>query len=124
MPLSALVLVRELAGNYDLLVPLMLSEGIVFLALRRRSLYEAQVPTVHDSPVHRDAALADALHGTSVGVGLSERWSAARCPARRGPRARGSVIAMPSAASCRTRLGSRRRCTVCRPCRAARTRAG
>ncbi|MCC6526836.1 MAG: chloride channel protein [Polyangiaceae bacterium] len=66
VPLSALVLVCELAGNYDLLVPLMLSEGIAFIALRKRSLYEAQVPTVHDSPVHRDAALADALHGTYV----------------------------------------------------------
>jgi CIC family chloride channel protein len=52
-PLSALVFVSELAGSYDLLVPLMLAEGIAFVALRRRSLYRAQVPTKEDSPVHR-----------------------------------------------------------------------
>jgi CIC family chloride channel protein len=53
VPLSSLVFVSELAGSYDLLVPLMLAEGIAFVALRRRSLYRAQVPTKEDSPVHR-----------------------------------------------------------------------
>ena len=51
-PLSSLVMVCELAGSYDLLVPLMLAEGIAFVALRRQSLYHAQVPTKHDSPAH------------------------------------------------------------------------
>lgn len=60
-PLAALVLVCELAGNYDLLVPLMLAQGIAFVALRRRTLYPAQVGTLRDSPVHRDAMLADVL---------------------------------------------------------------
>ena len=46
-------MVCELAGSYDLLVPLMLAEGIAFVALRKRSLYHAQVPTKRDSPVHR-----------------------------------------------------------------------
>src|SRR4029079_17851152 len=66
VPLSALVLVCELAGNYDLLVPLMLAQGIAFVALRKRSLYEAQVPTQRDSPVHRDALLLDVLRGVRV----------------------------------------------------------
>lgn len=66
VPLSALVLVCELAGNYDLLVPLMLAQGIAFVALRRAALYEAQVPTQHDSPVHRDAVLLDLLQGGRV----------------------------------------------------------
>jgi CIC family chloride channel protein len=52
-PLSTIVLVSELAGSYDLLVPLMLAEGIAFVALRNRSLYRAQVATKDDSPVHR-----------------------------------------------------------------------
>lgn len=56
-PLSSLVLVCELAGSYDLLVPLMLAEGIAFIALRKRSLYHAQIPTQRDSPVHRTASL-------------------------------------------------------------------
>ena len=66
VPLSALVLVCELAGNYDLLVPLMLAMGIAFVALRKRTLYEAQVLTLHDSPVHKDAAMLDLLKAFRV----------------------------------------------------------
>ncbi len=66
VPLSALVLVCELAGNYDLLVPLMLAQGIAFVALRNRSLYASQMPTVRDSPIHRDALLLDVLRTIHV----------------------------------------------------------
>lgn len=66
VPLAALVLVCELAGNYDLLVPLMLAQGIAFVALRNRTLYPAQVATQRDSPVHRDALLVDVLRGIRV----------------------------------------------------------
>lgn len=51
-PLAALVLVCEIAGSYELLVPLMLAGGIAYLALRKVSLYPAQVPTLRDSPAH------------------------------------------------------------------------
>jgi CIC family chloride channel protein len=44
-PLSALVLVAELAGSYDLLVPMMLAIGIAYVGLRKFSLYPAQLPT-------------------------------------------------------------------------------
>ena len=53
-PLSSLIIVCELAGSYDLLVPLMLAEGIAFIALRKRSLYRAQLPNRRQSPVHAD----------------------------------------------------------------------
>jgi CIC family chloride channel protein len=66
VPLSALVLVCELAGSYDLLVPLMLAVGIAFVALRRRALYPAQPPSRRDSPAHRDTLLLDALAGVKV----------------------------------------------------------
>ncbi|ABS26590.1 chloride channel protein [Anaeromyxobacter sp. Fw109-5] len=42
VPLSALVLVAELAGSYDLLVPMMLTVGISYVVLRRWSLYPTQ----------------------------------------------------------------------------------
>jgi len=51
-PLGSLVMVCELCGSYDLLVPLMLAEGIAFVTLRRVSLYQAQMPTQQDSPAH------------------------------------------------------------------------
>jgi chloride channel protein, CIC family len=41
-PLAALVLVCELAGSYDLLVPLMLASAVAFVALRNWSLYASQ----------------------------------------------------------------------------------
>jgi CIC family chloride channel protein len=53
VPLAALILVSELAGSYDLLVPAMLAEGIAFVLLRRRSLYEAQLTTRAESPMHQ-----------------------------------------------------------------------
>ncbi len=61
VPLAALVIVCELAGNYDLLVPLMLSVGIAFVLLRGRFLYRAQVPTRRDSPAHREPDQGDVL---------------------------------------------------------------
>ena len=56
-PLSSLIIVCELAGSYDLLVPLMLAEGIAFVALRNRSLYHAQRATRRHSPHHDDSGL-------------------------------------------------------------------
>jgi len=67
VPIASLVMVCELAGSYDLLVPLMLAEGIAFVALRQKSLYHAQVPTTRDSPAHRDDLIFDVLRGVSVG---------------------------------------------------------
>lgn len=66
VPLSALILVCELAGNYDLLVPLMLALGISIIAVRKVSLYDSQVEEQTDSPVHRDAFLLDVLEGVQV----------------------------------------------------------
>jgi CIC family chloride channel protein len=52
-PLSALVLVAELAGSYDLLVPMMLAIGIAYVALRKHTLYPAQRASRMESPLHR-----------------------------------------------------------------------
>jgi CIC family chloride channel protein len=61
VPISSLVMVCELAGSYDLLVPLMLAEGVAFVALRRRSLYDAQLPSKRESPAHRHDLVFHAL---------------------------------------------------------------
>jgi CIC family chloride channel protein len=66
VPLSALVIVCELAGSYDLLVPLMLSVMICFLLLRRFSLYEKQVRDARESPVHADKFTIDVLEDLRV----------------------------------------------------------
>jgi CIC family chloride channel protein len=51
-PLAALVMISEVAGSYDLLVPLMLTEGVAMIALRKVNLYKSQPRTTKDSPVH------------------------------------------------------------------------
>jgi CIC family chloride channel protein len=66
VPIASLVMVCELAGSYDLLVPLMLAEGIAFVALRHRSLYTAQVATKRESPAHREDLIYDVLTGIRV----------------------------------------------------------
>ncbi len=67
VPIASLVMVCELAGSYDLLVPLMLAEGIAFVALRDKSLYHAQVTTKKDSAAHREDLITDVLRGVMVG---------------------------------------------------------
>jgi CIC family chloride channel protein len=67
VPVSSLILVSELAGSYDLLVPLMLAEGVAFVALRRVSLYGAQFRTRANSPVYRPAADLDRLLAVPTG---------------------------------------------------------
>jgi CIC family chloride channel protein len=67
VPIASLVMVCELAGSYDLLVPLMLAEGIAFVMLRNRSLYHAQVPTKRESPAHREDMIFDVLKGVRIG---------------------------------------------------------
>ncbi|MDB4993511.1 MAG: Chloride channel protein, partial [Myxococcaceae bacterium] len=67
VPIASLVMTCELAGSYDLLVPLMLAEGIAFVALRHRSLYHAQVATKRESPAHRGDLIFDVLKAVLVG---------------------------------------------------------
>jgi CIC family chloride channel protein len=66
VPIASLVMVCELAGSYDLLVPLMLAEGIAFVVLRNRALYHAQVRTRRESPAHRQDLIMDVLRGVMV----------------------------------------------------------
>ncbi|MFO0751402.1 MAG: chloride channel protein [Myxococcota bacterium] len=66
VPLAALVLVCELAGSYDLLVPLMLALGVTLVGMRRRTLYGAQVGSQRESAFHREEPLVNAFEGTKV----------------------------------------------------------
>jgi len=83
VPLAATILVCELAGSYDLLVPLMLGVGITFLVIRRRTLYPAQLPSRADSPAHAGELVVSILETMRVGdlVDRSpERTAAAETP--------------------------------------------
>ncbi len=66
VPIAALILVSELAGTYELLVPSMLAGGVALLLVRQNTLYPAQPRTQRDSPVHRAASAMDVLQRRSV----------------------------------------------------------
>ena len=68
VPIAVLMMVTEMTGGYDLLVPAALTVMLSYLiqvrlsrGLRYRSLYEAQVPRRADSPAHHTEHLEIAL---------------------------------------------------------------
>ncbi|MCP4447908.1 MAG: chloride channel protein [Myxococcales bacterium] len=65
-PLSTIIMISELFGSYDLLVPLMLAIVISILLLRHVSLFSAQVPTAAESPVHAARYTVDVLESLHV----------------------------------------------------------
>ena len=67
VPLASLIMVCELTGSYELLVPLMFTEGLAFILLRRSSLYRAQVATQMSSPAHAGELTIDVLAALTVG---------------------------------------------------------
>lgn len=65
-PVSSAVMVCEMAGSYDLLVPLMLCEGVAFVTLRKTSLYTSQRTSRFESPAHADDVTLDVLKAIRV----------------------------------------------------------
>lgn len=65
-PVSALVMVCEMAGTYDLLPSLMLSSGLAFVLLRRVSLYSTQPRSRFESPAHAGEESLDVLRRLRV----------------------------------------------------------
>jgi CIC family chloride channel protein len=65
-PISTIIMVRELTGDFGLLVPTMLVCAFTFLASSRWRLYQRQVPTRLESPAHRGDFLVDVLQGLRV----------------------------------------------------------
>lgn len=66
VPLAAVVLVCELAGSYDLLLPLMLAAGVAYVANRKTSLYPSQPRSRRESPAHKGDLTVDILRTVRV----------------------------------------------------------
>ena len=60
-PISTLLMVADLTGNYALLLPSMLVVGLSMLITHRWTIYDEQVPTRADSPAHRGELMRDLL---------------------------------------------------------------
>lgn len=66
-PLTSILMVCEMCGNYRLLVPLMLVCGLNLALSRRWTIYEEQVNSPVDSPAHQGDFVVDVLERLRVG---------------------------------------------------------
>jgi CIC family chloride channel protein len=66
-PISTLLMVGELTGNYALLLPSMLVVCLSMIIVHRWTIYPEQVRTRAESPAHRDEMLRDVLAELVVG---------------------------------------------------------
>lgn len=65
-PIAAIILVSEMFGSYDLLVPLMFAEMITLVLLNRYTIYLKQVEDAHHSPAHAARFTVDILQDLQV----------------------------------------------------------
>ncbi len=65
-PISTIIMVRAMTGDFALLVPTMLVTTITFVVGHRWRLYAKQVPTRMDSAAHRGDFIYDVLEGLRV----------------------------------------------------------
>ncbi len=72
-PISTLVMVSEMTGNYQLLLPALWVCALSFLIGRRWTLYQNQVPSRIDSPAHRGTILGGVLRGLRVRDAIAGR---------------------------------------------------
>ena len=65
-PISTLIMVSEMTGDYKLLLPVMWVSTLCFLFCRRWTIYEKQVENRLESPAHRGDFIIDLLEGIKV----------------------------------------------------------
>jgi chloride channel protein, CIC family len=65
-PISTIIMVSEMTGSYQLLLPTMWVSTLCFLLCSGTTLYTKQVKTRLESPAHRGDFLVDVLEGLTV----------------------------------------------------------
>lgn len=65
-PISTIIMVSELTGDYGLLLPAMWVSTLCFVLCHRWTLYDQQLASRLDSPAHRGDFLVDVLEGIHV----------------------------------------------------------
>jgi len=66
-PLTAIILVLEITGSYNLLPATMVASSVAYIVTGEHTLYTKQVPTRFESPAHRSERLIDLLEEVKVG---------------------------------------------------------
>ena len=65
-PVSTIIMVSEMTGSYQLLLPTMWVSTLCFLLCNGATLYRKQVPSRLESPAHRGDFIVDVLEGMTV----------------------------------------------------------
>lgn len=65
-PISVILMVGEMTGNYRLLVPSMWVCMIAYMLSHRVSLYRAQLPNRFDAPIHRGKMISGVVRNIAV----------------------------------------------------------
>jgi CIC family chloride channel protein len=71
VPIASIVMVSEMAGNYNLLAPLMVASMLSYMLSGRWSIYEKQVENRASSPAHRREMTVDILERAEVKDAMS-----------------------------------------------------
>jgi CIC family chloride channel protein len=73
-PFSTLIIVSEMTGNYNLILPTLFVCTLCFLFSDRQSLYRNQVMSRSLSPAHQGAYVREVLAGLQVRLFLDPNW--------------------------------------------------
>jgi chloride channel protein, CIC family len=82
VPISTVIMVSEMTGNYQLLVPSMFVCLMGFLLVRHHTIYEQQLPARASSPAHQRLIMRTMLERTKVADVLALRPSPPPEPVR------------------------------------------
>jgi CIC family chloride channel protein len=73
-PFSTLIIVSEMTGDYNLILPTLFVCTLSFLLSDEQSLYQAQVESRSRSPAHQGSYVRDVLAGVRVDRFLNPTW--------------------------------------------------
>lgn len=72
-PISTIIMVSEMTGNYNLLVPAMWVCFLAYILCKRYTIYEMQLPSRFDAPVHITDMMQAVLQRIPVEVAMAGR---------------------------------------------------
>jgi len=72
VPVSVTIMITEMTGGYNLLVPLIFTSTLAFFVARKWSIYSQQVKNHVESPAHRGDLIVDILKDISVESAFKE----------------------------------------------------
>ncbi len=79
-PISTVIMVSELAGNYQLLIPAMWVASLCMLLGRRITIYPDQLPNRFHSPAHMGRQIRDMVTSSTVGDVYKKRRKVLQVP--------------------------------------------